>query len=242
MSVTRIISRSSKSQLQEKIAAGTQALEDYLDLADLLVCEEKYQEAVKLLESASNLSFSKIHQARVVLELGWLIYNVDEPSKALPLADRTFEALSNEPESWELMFYKGLGLSLVAHCVWLTDNQAATEAALGGLTLFERLIEEAPEFDQVTVVQYEAARICNLVGRTERSVQLCAKCLEQTLTDEHRLSCLIMYEEALRREEQFVEAEHVLKEALDNVKIDARMLPRIHFELGCTYRDTGQLF
>lgn len=241
MSVTRIITRSSKSELQEKIAAGPQALEDYLDLADLLVCEEKYQEAIKLLESASNLSFPKIHQARAALELGWLIYNVDEPSKALPLADRTLELLTNEVESSEVIFVKALGLSLVAHCLWLNDNQAASEAATTGLTLFERIISEVPEFDRIALVQFEAARVCSLLGRTERSLQLCAKCLEQSLTDEHRLSCLVTYGEALRRAGQFEEAERILKEALNIVKVDERMLPRIHFELGSIYRDAGQL-
>jgi hypothetical protein len=52
MSITRSTTSSSKSQLQEKIAAGSRAVEDYLNLADLLVCEEKYQDAIGLLENA----------------------------------------------------------------------------------------------------------------------------------------------------------------------------------------------
>jgi tetratricopeptide (TPR) repeat protein len=241
MSVTGSNSRADKSQLQEKIAAGSQELEDYLDLADLLVREDRYDEAVKLLESALNLSVSNIHKARGATELAWLIYNIDEPSKALPFTDRSLQFLSNEPESCEVNFLKGLNLSLIAQCLWLNDNQAANEAAITGLTLFERIIAQTPDFDRITVVQLEAARVCNLLGKTERSIHLCAKCLEQSLTDEHRLSCLVIYGEALRVTGQFEKSEGVLKEALNIVKIDERMLPRIHFELGVTYRDGGQL-
>jgi len=130
----RTVFRGSKSELQQKIAAGSQELADYSDLADLLVREDKYTDAVKLLESAVNLSVPNVQKARAALELGWLIYDVDEPPKALPLADRSIELLSDEPESWEAIFLKGLSLSLIAHCMWLSDNPAATEAASTGLS------------------------------------------------------------------------------------------------------------
>lgn len=165
---------------------------------------------------------------------------MDDLSKALPLAERALEALSNEPESWELIFYKGLSLSLIAHCMWLTDNQAATEAARSGLTLLERINSDAQDFDPIAMVQYEAAKICNLLDETERCLQHCEICLGQSLTDEDRLSWLVIYGEALRKRGQSVESERVLKEALQMVKVDERMLPRIHFELGSTYRSAGQ--
>jgi tetratricopeptide (TPR) repeat protein len=126
--------------------------------------------------------------------------------------------------------------------MWLSDNRAANEAASTGLKLLERLITQEPDSDRMALVQYEAARICNLLGQTGVSVVLFAKCLERPLNDEQRLSCLVAYGEALRREGQFVDAERVLNEALGKVKIDQRMLPRIHFELGSTYRGAGQLF
>jgi tetratricopeptide (TPR) repeat protein len=239
MLVTRTSIRGNKSDLQQRIANGSHEMEDYLDLADLFVHEGKHQDAIKLMETALNLPLPNIQKARAAVELGWLIYDVDKPPKALQLADRSLELLRNESECWEVIFIRGLSLSLIAHCVWLSDNQAATEAASTGLKLLERLIADAPELDRIAVVQYEAARICNLLGLTERSLQLCEKSLEQ-LTDEHRLSCLVMYGEALRRERQFAESERVLKEALHNVKGDTHTLPRIHFEMGSTYRDAGQ--
>jgi tetratricopeptide (TPR) repeat protein len=230
-----------KSELQQKIASGSDDLEDYFDLADLLVGEGNYDDAVKLLEHSLNLAVPNVQKARAALELGWLIHDVDELSKALPLADRSIELLSDEPESSEVIFFKALSLSLIAHCMRLSDEQAATESACTGLKLLERLIEEASDFDGIPIVHYEAARICNLLSRTERSVVLCAKYLKFDLNDGHRLACLIVYGEALRRERQFVDAERVLNEALQNVEIDKGMLPRIHFELGSTYRAAGQL-
>jgi len=241
MSVTGLRSGRDKLELQEKIASGSQKLEDYVGLADLLVGEDKHEEAIKLLESALNLSISDIKKAQAAVELGWLIYNVEEPSRALSSADRSLDLLSNELESFERTFLEALTLSLTAHCLWLDDNQAATEAGSTALRLFERIIRDAPEFDRIVVVQYEAARICNLLGLTQKSLQLCATCLGQSLTDEYRLSCLVTYGEALRLERHFGEAERVLKEALSNVKLDAHMLPRIHFDLASTYRDAGQL-
>jgi tetratricopeptide (TPR) repeat protein len=241
MSVTRTSSATSKSKHQENISGGSQNAEDYLDLADLLVHDRQYQEAKKLLERALTLPVSDIEKARVAIELGWLIYDVDEAQKALPLADRSLELLSNEGQSSEVMFFKGVGLSLVAHCLWLNDNQAATEAAEKGLTLLDRIITEVPQFDRMALVKFEAARICALIGRPDRAIQLSTQCLVHSLTDEQRLSCLLTYGGALRLAEQFEEAERILKEALSIVKADERMLPRIHFELGSVYRDAGQL-
>jgi len=243
MSVTRSVAHGSKSELQRRIAAGSQKTEDYLDLSDILGRELKFEEAKTLLNGALTLDIGNTEKAKIAVELGRLLYYYfDEPSRAISLAEEAIKLLSNEPETWDVMFLRALGSALIGECLWITENQAASEAASTSLALLERLILHAQEFEEMREVQYEAARVCNLLRETDRAIQLCEDCLGKPLTDEQRLSCLIIYGQALSTKGQFLEAERVLKEALECVRIDERMLPLVHSELGSTYRNAGHFF
>src|SRR2546422_4505593 len=130
----------SEVELQRKIAAGSRDAKDYSRLADLLVNAGRYDEAVSLYHQELNLPLANLQRAKVSVDLGWLLYERGQQSRALPLARSAIELLSQESESAELLFLRGLSWSLLAHCLWFTDEKSGADAAHSALRCLDRLI------------------------------------------------------------------------------------------------------
>ena len=230
-----------ETKLQQRIAAGSHDPEDYCKLAGLLVSAGRYEEAVALYHQALNLPVTDLQKARLSIDLGWLFYEVGEPVQGQTLAQSAIRLLSSEQESPEVLLVWGLSQSLLAHCVWFKDDKSGAEMAQAALKWLERIVTEAPNFEEIGAAYYAAARLHNLLGNAKEAIELCEKCLQLELGDMERLSCLIAYSEALRLDERFKEAEKALEEALRYAKTDKVTLPLVYFTLGLIQRSTHRL-
>src|SRR3989338_2129341 len=109
-----------EASLREKIADGSQDPEDYRNFVRILVSAGNYEEAILLYKRALNLPLKNFEKASLSVELGWFLYEMGDVEQAQTLAQTAASVLSNEPESPEVLLTRGMGQSLLAHCVWLT--------------------------------------------------------------------------------------------------------------------------
>ncbi|MBI4487787.1 MAG: tetratricopeptide repeat protein [Deltaproteobacteria bacterium] len=230
-----------EAELQRRVAAGSQDPEDYRNLADLLLATGRYEEAVALYRRVLNLPLRNFPKARVSMELGWIFCEMGQQAEALPLAQTAIGLLSREPETPGVLACRGASQSLLAHCISITDANAGAEAAALALKWLGQAMVEDADFEGKAIAYVDAGRLYNLLGNTQEAIRLCEKCLQQELKDVERLSCLIVYGEALRREERFTEAEQVIEEAFQYVKGYKGMLPGLYLDLGLIQRFTNRL-
>lgn len=228
-------------QLQQKIAGGSQDPDDYSNLADIFLEAGRYDEAVSSYQRALKLSRTKLQKARLSMELGWLFYEMGRQSEALKLGQNSIKLLSQEPESAEVLACRGASQSLLAHCVWFSDEKEGAKHARSALGQLEQLVAKAPHFEEMSSVYYDAARLQNLLGNTQETIKLCEKCLEYDLCEQERLSCLTVYVEALRREERFAEAEPLLNEVLQHTEVNKGASANLYFSLGLIQQSMNRL-
>ena len=230
-----------EQELREKIRAGSQELDDYLDLADLLRAGGRTHEVVPQYREALNLPLTNLQRAEVSTELGWVLYDpLCEEAEARTLAENAIHLLAEEPESPEVLFARASSHGLLAHSVWRTDESTGAEAARQALASYDRGIAESSSTEQIAQAYYDSARLQNLLGKHEVAIPLFGKALECGLHDLDRLYCLITLSNSLRRANHLAEAERVLNEALQHVEADKGALPRIYFERGLILRSTGR--
>jgi tetratricopeptide (TPR) repeat protein len=148
------------------------------------------------------------------------------------------EVFWKEVDTPDILAWRGGSEGLRAHCLWFTDEKAATDTAQLALDCLKRVIAEEPIFDNIAGVYYDAARLSNVLSNAPETVEFCEKCLQCELRERERLQCLIVLSEALRQSERFTEAENALKEAFKLAKSDVAALPRLFMEIGIVKRST----
>jgi len=230
----------SETELRRKIAAGSQDPENYRNLAEVLLARGHYEEAISLYEQALILPLTNFLKAETSVELGWIFYEIGRQTQAHTLAKEALAVLSNEPERAEVFLCRGASQSLLAHCLMFTDENSGVETARLGLEWLEKAID-SPDLEEKGMAYIDAARLQNLIGNTTKAIDYCKKCLEQDLKEVDRLSCLIVYSQALKDQDRFTEAEKAMKEAVRLVRGYKGILPGLHLELGVIQRSTGRL-
>ena len=86
-----------EQELREKIRAGSQELEDYHDLAHLLLSSGRPDEVVPLYRQAPNLSLKNAQRGKVSVELGWTLLDVSgKEAEARTLAEAAISLLADE--------------------------------------------------------------------------------------------------------------------------------------------------
>jgi tetratricopeptide (TPR) repeat protein len=231
----------SEEKLREKIALGSQDPAIYCRLAELLFAAGRQEEAISFYERALTLPLTGLQRAKVSAELGWLFYEMGKETQALSLARAAAEILSKELESPEVLAWRGASESLRAHCIWSNDEKAGAASAHSALECLKKVMVEAPDFDDIDGVYYDAARLSNLLWAPRDTIVFCEKCLRCDLDERERLQCLVAFAEALRQEERFTDAEKALQEALKLATADITALPRLHLEIGIVKRLQSRL-
>jgi tetratricopeptide (TPR) repeat protein len=238
----------SAEELRRKVAAGSSNQEDYRDLAYLLYGMGKFEEAILFYHQALDLPLQDFQKADLSIELGWLFCEVIRRIEAQTLAQNAIALLSTQVETEEVLLSRGAAYALLAHCLSFTDpNSSVTKARLG-LESIERVMDKSSDNEKITSASYFAARIHTLLGRTDKAVTLCEKCLQHELGERERLECLMTLIEALRSQERFTEAERVIEDArryvgTDNqyVEADKRVTQRLSLESGLVQRLSNRL-
>lgn len=235
-----------EEELRHKIAGGSQNPDDYRNLADLVIAKGGYEEAISLYQQAVNLRLTNFQKARVSMELGWLLYQTGQQSKALQLARSALELLSQEPETAEVLACKGASQSLLAHVAWFTDEKSGAEAARVGLEWLKQATDEPSDFEGKAIAYVDSARLYILLGDAQEAIKFCERSLQLELNEIDKLSCLAIYGEALWHEKRFPEAEQVLGDAIRYVEshrpgLYKGLLLGLSLQLGLIQRSTNRL-
>jgi tetratricopeptide (TPR) repeat protein len=230
-----------EDRLRHRISAGSQNPEDYVDLAGLVADRFYYDEAINLYETAIALISTSIWRARVSVDLGWVLFEANQCSKAEELADKIVSLVVTEPTSSEVLFIKGSAQALLAHCAWSRNPDRAAESARLAIESLRQLMAEDPQFGGLASAYCLAARVQLLLGNAADAISLTENCLALALTDGDRQICLRIRAEALRNEDRLDEAQQTLKEALHYAETDQGSLAELYFELGSIQRLTNCL-
>ena len=225
-----------ESELKRKVEAGSQDAKDYDLLAELLYSSDRFEEFMGLLEKALRLPLTDIKRGKTSIEYGWLSYGVGREDEGLSWAKAGLRLLPVETDDAVTVLFRGMGQSLVAHCVSFEDVDAGTKAARLGLQDLEQALEPSPAADLARLAFAEAAKLHLLLERYEDVIRCCKNCLQLQPAEPQRLDCLVLLGSALSRTGDLVEARRVLEEALHEVapREDSSkgFLPKIHLELG----------
>jgi tetratricopeptide (TPR) repeat protein len=232
-----------EEKLRQKIADGSQDPEDYRNLTDLLSPSGEYEEAIALYQRALTFPLTVFKKAQLSMELGWIYYDIGQQAQVTGLAQQALSLLSTEPRSAEVLYCLGASQALLALSLCITDANAGAEAARLALGWLEQAIADEADFKDKPHVYIDAARMHSLLGNVDKVVIHCERCLAREISETQRISCLILYAQALQREERFAEAEQAITEAFrygKNYK-SGLLHSRLDVELGEIQRSTNRL-
>ncbi len=239
--------REAEEKLQQKIAAGSQDPDDYRDLADLLGPRGHYADAIALYQRALTFPLTGFKKAQLLMELGWIYYEIGERAQAAPLAREALSLLSSEPQNAEILYCLGSSQAVLSLIDFFADPATGEETARLALESLEKAIVHDTEFHDTEFKDkphafIDAARLYCLLGNFEKAIVHCEKCLSQNLTKMQRISYLTAYAQALQGNERFVEAEHAIAEAFEHGKnCNSGLLYRLCMERGQILRFTNRL-
>lgn len=228
--------------LRQKIADGSRDPDDYRNLTDLLFPSGRYDEGIALYKQALTLPLTNCKRAQLSMELGWLYYQTGQRLEASSLAQETLSLLSTEPRTAEVLYYLGASQALLAFCLSFRDAKARMETAHLALDLLEQAIVDNSDFKDKPHAYIDAARLHIMLGNVDKAIVHCETCLGKNITEMQRISCLIVYAQALQREERFAEAEHAITEAFRcGANYKSGLLQTLYIELGAMQRSTNRL-
>ena len=230
--------REEEAELRRRVTDGSHDPDDYLALAQLLISAGRGEEAIAVCRSALTLPLTNFQKARVSSELGWVFYGMGRHSDALQSAQGALELLAVEAMAPEILACQARSYSVIALCKWMNKeaHSESKEAARLALICYEHLMRDAPDFEEMKAVYYDAAQLQNLVGNNKLGIELCQKYLECELEDGERAEGLNQLAECLRNENRIVEAEKVLEQAFLLAQHIKEMLPAFLFTQGLLKR------
>ena len=227
-----MVSDARESELRRRIEKGSTELDDYWELGRLLETSGRWEELLALLRKALELTLPSSERARTLISVGWGLYELTgEYSQAHSVAQSAISLLDREPDSTELLLLRGVAFSLAAQSSEQLRRDSGREAAAQGLTLLEKAIAKQNSLDNQELVLraiYEAAQLHGLLGHFDQAVEYCRRCLGHAKDDQLRLDCLTVLAGSLRQAGKSAEAEGVLKEALQYVKVQPSILLRLY--------------
>ena len=232
-----------EEKLRQKIAEGSQDPDDFRDLTDLLFPSGRYDEAITLYQRALTFSLTAFKKGQLSMELAWIYYDIGQQAQVTELAQDALSLLSTEPKSAEVLYCQGASEALLALSVCSTDANGGAEEARLALDWLEQAIADEADFKDKSYAYIDAARMHSLLGNVDEVVTHCERCLTREISETQRISCLILYAQALQREERFAEAEQAITEAFrygKNYK-SGLLHSRLDVELGEILRSTNRL-
>ena len=231
-----------EKELRIKIAAGSRDPDDYRNLTDFLFPSGGYDEAIALYQRALVFPLTTFKKAQLLMELGWIYYNSGQQAKFTPLAREALSLLSTEPKNAEVLYCLGASQALLALNEFPKDQNTSTEAARLALDWLEKAVADNSDFRDKPHAYIEAALMHSMLGNMDKAIALCERCLAREVNQMQRISCLIVYAQALQREERFVDAEQAIAEAFRYGKnYKAGLFHTLHMELGTIQRFTNRL-
>lgn len=230
-----------EAALRARIAAGSEAVDDYLDLADLLRSDARDDEAIRVYEQALSLRLTKTQRAKVLNELGTpLCAEKGERDRARTLAREALDLVAQEPDSFDTLLVRGLSLFRIADLTWGEDPGEAERIGRLALQALEQAIHQGEDPEAMAVAYYTVAWLYSALGDQERAIHLAQRCLQGPLRTRDRPDVLNMLAEALRLAGRLGEAEEAARSALRLMRAGSAELPGILVTLGFIQRAAGR--
>lgn len=228
-------------ELRARIEAGSEAVDDYLDLADLLRSEARDDRAIWVYEQALRLRLTNTQRAKVLSELSTLLAaERGERNRARALAREALDLVALEPESFDTLMVRGLSLFRVADVTWGEDPGEAERVGRLALQALEQAIQQRDDPEAMAVAYYAAAWLYSALGDQERAIHLAQRCLQGPLRARDRPDVLNMLAEALRLAGRLQEAEETARDAVRLVGAGSAELPGVLVTLGFIQRAAGR--
>jgi tetratricopeptide (TPR) repeat protein len=242
MPVDNSLATKTETELRQRVANSSQDPDDYRDLADFLFPLGLYEEIIALYQRALSLPLSTPKKAQLLMELGWIHYDIGNKAQAAVLAREAHSLLSAEPKNSEVLYCQGASQALVAACSWLEDPQVGAETARLALESLEQSIANNSDFQDKPQAYIDAAQVLNMLGSADKAITYCETCIKLEIKEIQKISCLITYAQALQGVERFTEAEQAITEAFRYAKnYKSGLLPSLYMELGSIQRFTDRL-
>jgi tetratricopeptide (TPR) repeat protein len=234
--------RHSEAALRARIMAGSQNVDDYLSLSDILKSAGRDEEAILVYEQALRLHLTRIEQATVLTQLGALLDGArDQRDEARTLARKALELIEGEPETPQTLLLRGLSLSRIANVTWPEDASEAERIGRLALQVLERVIETGGQDESMAVAYFDAAALYSFLGDQERAVNLYQRYLHRPALDARgRVETLYMLAEALRLAERLSDAEEALQTAVRLLDTSSVQAPDVLVTLGLVQHAAGR--
>jgi len=219
-------------KLRTKILAGSQELEDYRALADILLNSGRAEECLAVLHQALELPLPHIQRARISAETAWILWEFGKPESAIRAAQVALSHIADHPEGPEVLLIRGLGHLTLAVCTYFQDRATSERSSTLAVESFERLLSEYPDYEDLVGACLHAAGAYVQRAEYAKAVALYEEAMRRDPSDQNRLHCLTWIGSALSSDGRYAEAEKRLREALGLAEVDPRGLHRIYFEIG----------
>lgn len=230
-----------EQELRARILAGSQNLQDYNALADILLSSPGREgEGVAILESALRLTLSGVEKGRLCADIAWFLYELGHAERAAEMAQEALSLAAGEREGPEVLLIKELSHATLANVRYSVGEKSAGQDAQLAIEAFERLLWKYPHFDDIAAACRYCAGVHILRGEHAKAAALYEEAIRRDPSDPNRLYALAALGDSLICQARFDEAERCLRGALEHVESDRRLTPRIHFGLGKLYRSTGR--
>ena len=229
--------------LRDRVAAQSQSVGDYMELASLLYRTQRFEEAVATLRHGLAGPLQPIDRAALLVTLGWYLttmtHEVTEPRILAEQAITLIEGI----ETTEALFVRAKARSLMASCASRGDLDAAMKLASSALCILDEVLKRTASTDAIPAHEalLEAARLNCLLGRFEEAAERCAQAIRTAPDKEQELNCLIELGTILRDSGHLFEARETLNKAIGGFDAPPWALVRPYYELGLTERALGKL-
>jgi tetratricopeptide (TPR) repeat protein len=231
-----------ETDLRREISAHSEKPDGYMELANFLFENRRFEEAVATLRQGLTAPLGDVDRAIVLITLGWYINSItwdrDEPQA---LGEQAL-ALTQGDEAPATLFVRAKAQALISDCAWRAEPVRARAIAESALSLFDRVLRTGSSLDPAALWEsyFESARRNCGLGRFEEACKLAEQALRTASDRNQELNSLIELGAFQREAGRLEESRGTLTKAIRVPGAVPFALVRPYFELGQTEAAMGK--
>ena len=159
--------------LRRRILAGSVALDDYIELADILYREGRSEATLEILREASSLKLPPPERGLLLNEQAQFSFLITgAKDEALVLAEEAISILRQNPPTPDAVLAEIFAESLVSKILWDTNQPQAVQSASHALSKIQSAMHGNSQFDPQTLCAMciAASQLHELTGQLEDAV------------------------------------------------------------------------
>lgn len=231
--------------LRQRILAGSAALDDYIELADILYVDGRSEATLEILREASSLNLPPPERGLLLNEQAQFSFVITgRADEALAFAEKAASILRQYSSTPATFFAEISAEGLISKILWDTNRPRALETASSALSKIQRATDDDRQYDPETLsmMYIVASRLYALSGQLEQATEWARRALAQEVGENHRIAPLVELGSLLRQSGRNEEAKKTMEAALDlATRLTGRQNPAIYHELGCIEFSLGNL-